>query len=352
MSQSAIFTLIVVGVVIVGGIAFGIYQFTHRGDVSPSQEITSSEPIIIEEPMTLPVDASTSSIWQSSSDTTETDDMGYVSVSTSTFSTSIEPIDVVPIKPKPPKADVPVDITGITKPISTPVKPLEQEEPITSPIGFRLDQLSPYYQKVGFSLSENGFSVNGGGNLGDKKINVTGWRFKTNRGETLIPRAVNRYDPSGLAKEEDIIIGAGDSVTGYIGISPIGKNIRLNKCIGHLNNSYEFSPGFPSYCPELYDRMELIKLSGSCQSFIMSLDGCRKPPVEELNNVLGYEDDTCHAFFRRFDFISCYNRYYWEPDFLKNEWLVWLGAGIGIDPEHDWVRFFDKNGLLVDSYIY
>jgi len=356
MSQTTIIVFLVIGVVIVGGGAFGIYQLIHHNDVEPLPEkVSSPEPVAVAPPV-LPVEESTTSIWQPevfvSSTDSEKSEEDYVAISTSSFYASTSMPDYheyeeVPVKPKIPKGDVPVDPN--LKPSTSTVK----EEPIPEPpIGFTVKQLSPYYQKVGFSLNTDGFSVYGRGELGDKKVDITGWRFKTNVGETIIPKAVNRYDPSGLAPEEDIIIGSGDTVRGYITVSPVGKNIRLNKCIGHLNNYYENNPGFPAYCPELYDRNELIKFSGRCQSFIMSLEGCRKPSVEELNNVLGYEADQCQAFFKRFDYTSCYNRYYWTADFLNNEWWVWLGAGIRIDPEHDWVRFFDKNGLLVDSYIY
>ncbi|MDI6734203.1 MAG: hypothetical protein QMD50_01775 [Patescibacteria group bacterium] len=351
MSQSAIITFFIIGIVIVGGGAFGIYQLIHNDDVELPQEEVSSTDLIVVEPPVLPVEESTVSIWQPNVSSTEYENSGdYIVISTSTFSTSTldyREYEEVPVTPKIPKGDTPID-PDLNKPTPT----IKEEPTSEPPVGFTAKQLSPYYQKIGFSLNADGFSVYGRGELGDKKVNITGWRFKTNIGETLIPEAVNYYDSSGLAREEDIVIGSGDTINGYITVSPVGKNIRLNKCIGHLNNNYENNPRFPSYCPELYDRNELIKFSGRCQSFIMSLDSCRKPSVEELNNTLGYEADQCQAFFKRFDYTSCYNRYYWTSDFLGNEWRIWLGAGIRIDPEHDWVKFFDKDGLLVDSYIY
>ncbi|MBI5733148.1 hypothetical protein HY967_04355 [Candidatus Jorgensenbacteria bacterium] len=351
MNPLTIIGAIIIGVVVIGVVGYSVYTLTSNGEPVISESPTATSTDVVENPV-LPVDESTTTVAETNPNVSNGDvSDNYVTFRTSTepIASTTDPYKEIPVHPQFPQGDIPIDPSVPTSSLIKP--PVIPEEPPEPPPGFRVDQLSPYYKKFGFSLNQDGFSISAG-DIGEKKVNITGWRFKTNRGEVIVPRAVNMYHPNGLSPEEDIVLSTGDYVNGYSSLPPLGKNVRLNRCIGHLNNQYETSPGFPDYCPELLDRGEIVKLSGRCQSFLFSLGGCRKPTVDELNTVLGFEDLQCHAFFNRFDYVSCYNRYYYEPDFLINEWRVWLGNNVPLDPEHDWIRFFDRNNLLIDQYIF
>ncbi|MBI3638277.1 hypothetical protein HY227_00860 [Candidatus Wolfebacteria bacterium] len=114
------------------------------------------------------------------------------------------------------------------------------------PKGFSQKDISPYYQKV--KISSFGYSGSGSRSqiqlysytAPGEKINITGWRLKSRSSDVYVPRAVNIYDPSGLASEEDIVLSGNSAVSIYGMPSPIAKNLRVNKCLGYLQQSNSF----------------------------------------------------------------------------------------------------------------
>ncbi len=228
------------------------------------------------------------------------------------------------------------------------------------PQGFTAEQLSVFYRQVRIhSLSRN-YSSN------DKTIkqitirsdyslkngiNVSGWRVKGNKGDFLIPQAVNNFDPAFFGRSGDIIIGANNYIYIYGVSSPMGLNFRLNKCTGYLNNFYKFDPPLPNNCPNV-DRKEIASFSGNCQNLITSLGACRIPADKDLNSPAVLNDSACRAYLDRLNYRGCYERNYAVSNFLSNEWRVWLGKNIPFDSEHDRLWLFDREGLLVDEYTY
>lgn len=226
------------------------------------------------------------------------------------------------------------------------------------PGGFTVSQLSPYYKKVRISsISPSSFGFYSGSSLGlvslsaslstDERINVTGWLLKGNRGSQFIPGAVNVYDPSGLSEESDIYLANGEVINMYTNYSPIGRNLRLNKCIGYLQNTLAFNPSLPMSCPSV-NRSEILNFSGGCQNYILSLGSCALPAP---NPPIPQNDYSCQSFLNTLNYRGCFERHRGAPDFLSREWRVWTGSQF-VDPQHDRIFLFDKNGLLVDEYIY
>ncbi len=232
-----------------------------------------------------------------------------------------------------------------------------QRPNITPPAGFTIDQISSYYRLVRISgvspawswTSTGQFTLQADGSL-KKGIDITGWRVRSNRGDILIPQAVSNYDPSGLFPEGDIILAPGAQAIFYSSASPIGRNFRMNKCIGFLDTTYKFNPSLSSYCPAMYERSEIAGFSGRCQNIIFSLGGCSAPSAAQLNSVSN--ESACKDFLDRFNYTGCYRKYSLAADFFSNEWRVWLGSTLFFDSSHDKIQLFDKEGLLVDQYIY
>lgn len=226
------------------------------------------------------------------------------------------------------------------------------------PSGFTRDQLSSYFQKIRISSA---YASSYGGYpseiklysylSNDEKVDITGWRIKAYRGEIIIPQAVNIYEPAGLAPQEDIVLSANNYVSIYSTNSPISRNFRLNKCTGYLENIYDFNPALPQNCPSV-SRSEISYLSGGCQSYILSLSACSVPNSSFYNLLPGnVEGNTCRLFLDTISPNSCFQKHRSDSDFLSNEWRVWTGQNI-LDLQHDTVQLFDKQGLLVDEYIY
>lgn len=169
---------------------------------------------------------------------------------------------------------------------------------ITPPEGFTANQLSPIYQQVRITKGwlSNGFEIDLSAfySSSNQKIDITGWRVQGNRDSFTIPQAIANYVPYGFEEIQDITLTSGSYVKIYNAISPIGQNLRLNKCIGYLDSQntksdvgYNFIPSLPNTCPSL-DRGEIVLFSSRCQTLIRGLYGCahRRRTISILSAVM------------------------------------------------------------------
>lgn len=244
-----------------------------------------------------------------------------------------------------------------------PPRPAQQTVPLPAkqtinpaeiPAGFTERELSPYFKKVRIgSVSPGSPSYYGQVSLyanyanATSSINVTGWLLKANKGSQYIPRAVGFYDVLGLAAENYIYLGNSDYLNIYTSASAIGKNLRLNKCIGYLENTNHFTPSLPTSCPSI-DRSDVSSFSGACQDYILSLGSCRLP---KSNPNLPQTDYACRSFLETINYKGCLDRHSSDADFLSREWRAWSGSTF-LDERHDRILLFDGSGLLVDAYNY
>lgn len=185
-------------------------------------------------------------------------------------------------------------------------------------------------------------------------VDITGWKIKSNKSETIIPKAVEIYDPSGFTPTSDIILKPGNYVELYSLTSPLSKNLRLNKCIGYLGEIYNFQPIYlPQNCPT-FSSSETRQLSGQCQSYIWSLGYCRTPAANFYNALPGSgEGNVCREFLQTIGYNSCFRSHKGDADFLSNSWIVWLGQqNINLDSQHDYLRLYDTKGNLISEYSY
>lgn len=226
--------------------------------------------------------------------------------------------------------------------------------PSDIPDGFSLADLSPYFKKIRISSASPAYSGSyeqatlyaylGMG----ERVKVSGWRLQGNRGSQIVPKAVNFYEASGLSAEEDIYLENGHTLYMYSAVSPVGRNLRMNKCIGYLESYLDFVPPLPQLCPTA-DRSEISRFSGQCQDVILSLGSCRLPPD---NPPIPWNDYACRSFLDTLNYGGCISRYRGDSDFLRKEWRVWYGTNTFLSERHDRLLLFDQNGKLVDVYVY
>ncbi len=235
-----------------------------------------------------------------------------------------------------------------------------QQPGVKPPIGWTAEQLSPYYGQVKISNvrsaraagEESGFRLGAVSSIREP-LTVTGWHVKSNKSDTLIPDAISDYVPFGIPVSVPIALPANGSVTVSSRESPIKENLRMNSCIGYLNERYSFSPVLPSSCPKPYaQREEVAAFPGDCQTFILSMISCHAPTTNEVSKFSGYSYQACRAFLERFTYASCYTRERAKSSFFSNEWRVWANVYIPFDSNHDRVLLLDTSGLLVDQYVY
>jgi len=147
------------------------------------------------------------------------------------------------------------------------------------------------------------------------------------------------------------VVSGNNYVNIYSGFSPINRNLRLNKCTGYLENNFTFNPSLPQDCPSI-SRSEISYLSGQCQSYLLSLWGCKLPDYSFYNLLPGNDDgNNCRNFLNNINYTSCLQKHRSEADFMSNEWRVWINENI-LDSQHDRVLLFDTQGQLVDQYTY
>jgi hypothetical protein len=233
-------------------------------------------------------------------------------------------------------------------------------DPGEIPAGFTLGQLSPYFHKVRIAHVSPGSpddysqvviasSFDGAG-----AIPVRGWLLQGNRSLLYVPyRAVEVYDPLGNAPETDIYLKSGDTLNIYSTVSPIGRNLRLNKCLGYLEKYYDFNPPIYGGCPSVVDTYDLSTFRGDCQDYIYSLGYCAEP---DPNPPIAADDYECRAYLSNINYRGCFVKYRGDEDFLSREIRAWTGNTTPnakfLDFRHDRVLLLDQNGLLVDIYTY
>lgn len=269
--------------------------------------------------------------------------------------------------PHMPTSTEPTSTAQKEAPQTQPAGPVEaqppQSEPSTSsinpsniPQGYTISQISPYYGKIhlGSVYAPAGFyqgQVSLYANFyDDEAINVSDWKLQARQGSQIVPQAINVYDPSGLTAESDIILRSGDYLNIYTSVtSAIGKNLRLNKCTGYLQNTNHFNPALPMNCPSpVTDRSQISNFTGICQDYLLSFYGCKLP---DPNVILPQSDSGCLAFLNNINYKGCYDGHISDSDFLSHEFRAWVGGSF-LDSRHDKLELLDRNGLLVDLYQY
>ncbi|MBI5306245.1 hypothetical protein HZB04_01520 [Candidatus Wolfebacteria bacterium] len=254
-------------------------------------------------------------------------------------------------------------ITQISQLQTTPKKPsyLPNITDSQIPKGFAREQLSSYFGQikiysVSYSSSEttpSEIKINSDFQDKNKSIDISGWKIKSNLRELEIPKAINIYEPSGSSQETDIYFESGNNLNIYSNISPIGKNFRLNKCIGYLENSYKFTPPLSSNCPPIYTRDEIATFAGYCQTYIMSIGSCKLPDTNYYNSLPGTDQgNACRNFLNPISYNGCFQKHRNDSDFLSKEFRTWVNQNTLLDSQHDRLLLFDKNGFLVSEYVY
>ena len=224
------------------------------------------------------------------------------------------------------------------------------------PSGWTAAQLSPYFHEVRIGgASYGGFGYYGTITLNTYfanqqatgTIDITGWRIRTRNSGEYIPGAIELYDPSGLTAPSDIRLKNNDVVYLYSSSAPF--NLRLNECIGWIANVAHFQPAIPAYCPQP-DLSQASQFSGACQQYVQSLGGCTVPNLS--NPLVPRTDYACQDYLENnFNYKSCFEAHLGDPNFLSNQVWVWMGSNV-VNRYHDTVDLLDRNGRLVDEYVY
>jgi len=217
--------------------------------------------------------------------------------------------------------------------------------------------LSPYYKKVTIgSVSYYSSDFNQeyatlyNYSYNTPAIDVTNWKLSALKEEFIIPKAIKLFDVTYPQTGEDILLASGQSAKIYTTKSPIGNNFLLNKCFNYIESLYQFPIRSYTSCP-WPNTNDLSNFSASCRTFFSSIPTCTIPNLDDPSIVY---DNECRDYLRtNLNYGACVASYQKDSDFYKNEWDVYLGYTRKIwNQTHDTVTLRDKDGLIVDRYIY
>lgn len=200
--------------------------------------------------------------------------------------------------------------------------------------------------RINSSTAADGFlTIN---NNSSKSVNVTGMIIENKFKETfLIPQGVQYLFMGGADHLSDIVLEPNKRITLFSGGSPIGKNFLLNKCTGYLNYYYNFSPRLPEECPKPISQ-DIVSLSGNCRDYINAIPGCSPPNTADLK--VTYDGQCTSYLLNTFNYSNCAINYRTYPDFLKNDWYIYINRGSGfMGNSKDEIKLIDRDGGLIDK---
>jgi len=188
-------------------------------------------------------------------------------------------------------------------------------------------------------------------NYSATSIDITGLIIKNKNNDAFsIPGGSEYLQLGSSYSPKDIILEPNKKADIFSGPSPIGKNFLLNKCIGYLNNFYNFSPRLPQECPRPIDQ-DIISLNENCRNYINSLPVCATPDTGDIR--VGYDKQCTDYLTSTLNYSGCVMRYQVDPDFLKIDWYLYLNRTSGFwNDSHDEAELVDKDGNLISSYSY
>lgn len=219
-------------------------------------------------------------------------------------------------------------------------------------------------------------------------ISITGWTLRNGRDQLLklnpnksdfvnqasasatIPQGALVFDPAGRHLVGPIILNPGERA--YVisgsgrsyGEYPATVSFKTNKCLGYIEdaNRYDLVPRLSSWgCPQPEDELGAERLAEPCYSLIRRLPSCQAPKITRprdadgtlVNGQSGWPTFCRQLVERELNYPSCVARHAADPDFLGEEWRVFLGARYELwASRRETISLFDNYGRLVDQLRY
>jgi hypothetical protein len=197
---------------------------------------------------------------------------------------------------------------------------------------------SPNYSTVNLSI--------------DSDADLTGWKIKSKTDYFIIPQAYQYYSGTGSSLA-NIKPKKGERVAIYSHTGAIIPGFSINKCMGYLTKSANFTPSFYASCPSEPIK-NIADYSSQCQDYVRFLSSC---PTNVSNPPIRPDDFQCLDYLKKLNYQSCLELHRTDADFYSGEWRIWLGDSFGnskliFDLSHDKVGLYDLSGKLVDEYVY
>lgn len=224
--------------------------------------------------------------------------------------------------------------------------------------------------KKGETINLTGWSLTNGKDARFYQLNDTQVRGRSDR--VYIPQASKVFLTTGKNYSSSVIVGPSTKVVLLTGNVPNKlpfevTSFQVNKCSGYIEqmDNYRFFPSISSSCPDPEKVVDVNTLDDSCYEFIRSLRTCRTPEFPERTKVgdhyeYGYVDgvgglsNQCKTILKtHFNYNSCVALHGTDPDFLKNEWRIFLNRPWELWAKtRETITLYDNLGRVVDELSY
>lgn len=222
----------------------------------------------------------------------------------------------------------------------------------------------------------------------NETVNITGWSLTNGKGARLyqindtqikgttdrvvIPQASRVFLTTGKNYPGPIVLGPSSRV--YLNTGNVPNKLpfevtsfQVNKCSGYIatTENYKFYPSLSRSCPDPEKEIDLDTLDENCYKFVRSLATCHTPEFKERTKVgdhyeYGYVDgvgnlsNQCKVILKNyFNYNSCVAIHGTDPDFLKNEWRVFLNRPWELWAKtRETITLYDNMGRFVDDLSY
>jgi len=165
----------------------------------------------------------------------------------------------------------------------------------------------------------------------------------------------------------NVVLAPGEEAVIATPISPLGDSFKTNKCIGYLQGRLRFRPRVSRECPLLEDEdlisfgidfrdskdkndslEKQLETGEACVDYIERVSRCE---VAEKNSDLS---DECNDFIKTYgNYEGCLLLHKNDPDFLGDEWRVYLRAGKNAwRDDREVIRLLNQSGGVVDVISY
>ena len=224
--------------------------------------------------------------------------------------------------------------------------------------------VSPYFGKIDITdvdppdVYANPSLITITTNLGSsEQINITGWQVKGKLSAYTIPKGIEKY-VTGSQTTQNIILKSGNRIYVSGETSPFGNvksSFKTNKCMGYLDNSFDFIINIEKNCPRPEEKKLPRYLSDSCRNYILGLNTCEESTYQGLLKYDLLKDELCKGYLDSvFNYTGCLANYSEDSNFLGNQWHIYMDRKEReiMHATQDTIYLLDQSGLMIDKYCY